>query len=223
MSSPSFICLKSALPRVLVGAALLGGAGSLLTAGSAQAACNDVVPFSDWSTGTVLTCDDKQFIFTSSSGITDPGLATVTASGLGQNYALNLSFGTFDSTSTFTLNYGAIITDPSFAFEAVALDTDVNPFAPNEVLTATFTGFSPPVVLTSTNGTPDSSPGAGAPTILNVANVYNSNGGTISSVTTSFEQVQQVQVPAPLPILGAGFAFGFSRKLRSRIKTRNQA
>jgi hypothetical protein len=219
MSFPSFIGLYSALPRVLVGAAVLGGTGFLLTAGSARAACFDVVSFSDWSTGTALTCDDTQFIFTSSSDITDPGLLTVTAIGFGNNYALNLSFGTLDPISTFTLNYDAIITDPNFFFEAVALDTGVSSFAPNEVLTATFTGFSPSVVLTSTNGTPDSSPGAGAPTILNVANVYNSNGGTIASLTTSF----QVEVPAPLPILGAGFAFGFSRKLRSRIKTRNQA
>jgi len=35
----------------------------------------------------------------------------------------------------------------------------------------------------------------------------------IDKITNTFEQV-----PGPLPILGAGAAFGFSRKLRSRIK-----
>lgn len=39
---------------------------------------------------------------------------------------------------------------------------------------------------------------------------------------TSFNNVfrQSIEVPGPLPILGAGMAFGFSRKLRSRIKQR---
>ncbi|MEB3333441.1 MAG: hypothetical protein VKP70_00485 [Cyanobacteriota bacterium] len=43
---------------------------------------------------------------------------------------------------------------------------------------------------------------------------------TATSGTTTIDAYQNVyrQVPGPLPILGAGAAFGFSRKLRSRIK-----
>ena len=49
--------------------------------------------------------------------------------------------------------------------------------------------------------------------IEDIINANGAEGGSISRVTDSFRQV-----PGPLPILGAGTAFGFSRKLRRRIK-----
>jgi hypothetical protein len=48
---------------------------------------------------------------------------------------------------------------------------------------------------------------------LYIEDVINGGGGSITGVTNGFRQT-----PGPLPILGAGAAFGFSRKLRSRIK-----
>ena len=44
------------------------------------------------------------------------------------------------------------------------------------------------------------------------------NGGIIDYGPTQSLSLQQNEVPGPLPILGAGSAFGFSRKLRNRIK-----
>ena len=45
-----------------------------------------------------------------------------------------------------------------------------------------------------------------------------SASGNLSTVGASFDTTQATSVPGPLPILGAGAAFGFSRKLRKRIK-----
>lgn len=53
---------------------------------------------------------------------------------------------------------------------------------------------------------------------LFVVDTMSANGGAIGSVTNSFRNV-----PGPLPILGVGAAFGFSRKLRGRIKAARTA
>ena len=48
---------------------------------------------------------------------------------------------------------------------------------------------------------------------------YTANPDTLSSVGGSFTTLlDTTSVPGPLPVLGAGAAFGFSRKLRKRIK-----
>jgi hypothetical protein len=52
---------------------------------------------------------------------------------------------------------------------------------------------------------------------------YNQSGqvafaGTAQSLERSWAQATSVPVPGPLPLLGAGAAFGFSRKLRKPIK-----
>jgi hypothetical protein len=46
----------------------------------------------------------------------------------------------------------------------------------------------------------------------------NVTGGQIQNITTNYEADAIAPVPGPLPILGAGAAFGLSRKLRQRIK-----
>jgi hypothetical protein len=50
-------------------------------------------------------------------------------------------------------------------------------------------------------------------TTLSVTNTWTNTSLSIEQVTNSY-----TQTPGPLPILGAGAAFGFSRKLRNRIK-----
>ena len=58
----------------------------------------------------------------------------------------------------------------------------------------------------------------GHPTKITVTNTYTPNDGAIDNVENTFRNV-----PGPLPILGAGAAFGFSRKLRGRIKAARTA
>jgi len=40
-------------------------------------------------------------------------------------------------------------------------------------------------------------------------------------VLASFQNIYSQMVPGPLPLLGAGTAFGFSRSLRRRLKQRH--
>jgi len=57
--------------------------------------------------------------------------------------------------------------------------------------------------------------------VLKVQNIWDVKTG---SVLNSFgDTYTQDAVPGPLPLLGAGIAFGFSRKLRRRISTSAQA
>lgn len=50
-------------------------------------------------------------------------------------------------------------------------------------------------------------------TSLDVSNKWTNTSLSVEQITNSY-----TQTPGPLPILGAGAAFGFSRKLRNRIK-----
>jgi len=55
-----------------------------------------------------------------------------------------------------------------------------------------------------------------------VVNAYNVTTGSLNAVQNSFSQIiidpdPKEEVPGPLPLLGAGAAFGFSRRLRNRV------
>jgi hypothetical protein len=52
--------------------------------------------------------------------------------------------------------------------------------------------------------------------------LFTANGGNPPSVYGGFFQLTPAQAPAPLPLLGVGVAFGWSRSLRRRIKAANQ-
>jgi hypothetical protein len=198
-------------------AALMGGAGMALSAGSAQAqtACGERIGWDAWVAGQNVTCGDKTFSHLSTATLGDLASSSVSAQEpMPGDYIFSLELPSF-TTSPFDFTYLATITDHGRQFSAVDLDSDADVFAdPASILTATFTGGTSPVVLTSTNGSPDLEAVLGGPEVLTVQNVYN-GAGAIDTLENSF---QQTQVPGPLPILGAGMAFGFSRKLRRRIK-----
>ena len=216
-STPTPFGPKRLLTRGLMAAALLGGAGAALSAGSAEAAtgCEVQISWADWVGGQDLTCDDKVFSFNSTATLGDLVSSTVSANQpLPGDYLFNLDFPTF-TTNSFDFTYVASITDPSRVFSAVDLDSDADPFAnPASILTANFTGGTVPITLSSTNGSSSFDDVAGGPQILTVRNEYN-GAGAIDSFENSFKQTSTV--PGPLPVLGAGVAFGFSRKLRRRI------
>jgi hypothetical protein len=206
------------MTRALMAAALMGGAGMALSAGSAQAqtACGERISWAAWVAGQDVSCGDKTFSHLSTATIGDLASSLVSAQEpITGDYIFSLELPSF-STSPFDFTYLATITDPSRTFTSVDLDTDADGFPdPPSILTATFTGGTDPVVLTSTNGSMDLESVSGHPTVLTVQNQYNGDGA-IAALENSYQQGEKV--PAPLPILGAGMAFGFSRKLRRRIK-----
>ncbi len=108
-----------------------------------------------------------------------------------------------------TINY------PGLTFKDVALDVD-HAGTGQEVIKTIVGGGSP--VLVSMDGDPVG-PVPLSGTSINVTDSWDldPNTGTIMSISNTY-----TQVPAPLPILGAGAAFGSIRKLRkfsSRLKT----
>jgi len=82
------------------------------------------------------------------------------------------------------------------------------------------------VLFTTANTASDKPDGTLKPlvgfgTTIYVVDTYTSTNGTsqITGITNSFTTKSQTsEVPGPLPLLGAGAAFGFSRKLRNRVK-----
>jgi hypothetical protein len=208
------------MTRALMAAALMGGAGMALSAGSAQAQmlptdCGERISWAHWVAGRNLSCGDKTFSQLSTATLGDLASSTISAQEpMTGDYIFSLELPDF-TRSPFDFTYLATITDHDRQFSAVDLNSDADSLAdPASILAATFTGGTSPVVLTSRNGSPDLEVILGGPEVLTVQN--SSNGaGSINSLENSF---RQTQVPGPLPILGAGMAFGFSRKLRRRIK-----
>jgi hypothetical protein len=210
------------LSKTLLTAGLLGGAAlSTLGAGSAQAAtgCGIQISWLAWIGGQNLTCGDKEFKWLSTAVPGDLPSSMVSAvQPLLEDYIFNLD-KPFTS-DPFDFTYEATITDPGYVFIAVDLDSDSDALAsPPSVLEATYTfaGGNSPIMLTSTNGSSSVAPVTGGPTTITVNNRYDGSGGAIDTMENSFQQV-----PAPLPLLGVGAAFGSIRKLRkfsSQLKT----
>jgi hypothetical protein len=218
--------LATMLSKTLLTAGLLGAAAlSTLGAGSAQAAtgCGIGISWSAWSGGQSLTCADKEFKWLSTTtlgDLNDPSTSVSAVNPIPGDYLFNLD-KPFTSLA-FNFTYEASVAAAGFVFTEVDINSNaISSSNPPSVLigTYTFTGANSPVVLTSTNGSPDLGPVNGGPTTITVNNNFNGSGGAIDSMQNSFQQRANTdKVPGPLPLLGAGAAFGFSRRIRSRIK-----
>ena len=227
------------LSKTLLTAGLLGGAAlSTLGAGSALAA----FPREDCSFGASMAHDKCDVVF-GAAGFTgwdlvDKKLTNLdllnVGSASGDFSFIYDDFGptglspedmwqtliTFDPDLpppfTGSYSYNLSITDPGKSFLNVKLE-DVQ--AGSTTVTKTITGGSPsPLVLTSIDGG-DMGPVPLSGTSIKVTDswVITPNMGVIDSINNTY-----MQVPAPLPLLGVGAAFGSIRKLRkfsSRLKT----
>jgi hypothetical protein len=229
------LALHSSIPKVLMAAAMVGGAGSLLSAGSANAV--PLVPplcyFGTASGGATVECttgiqfelQDKlvtlgALSFGSKSGTLgfqytplDPPLGLA-----GDSFALALDFNP-DSGGPYSgqFDYIIAVTDPNYLFATAQLDSIVTGTATSTTVTKKIAGFAD---LVSTNGS-NVLPSTVSGTALSVQNIWSVGTGDILD---SFKDVYtQREVPGPLPLMGAGVAFGFSRKLRSRIKANSKA
>ena len=108
-----------------------------------------------------------------------------------------------------TLNYTLTITDPGAEFASVELDS--GHIGSGSTVTKIIPGFAS---MVSFNGASSTQPLSG--TSVNVTDTYSvAAGAGLEAFNNGFTQ----SVPGPLPLLGAGVAFGFSRKLRQRITT----
>jgi len=135
------------------------------------------------------------------------------------------------------LNYKIDITDPDYTFKDAQLSsllsqipaTPVGPFTVTKSIYLTpFDSLGAPTgpsILTLTNN--ELPPVAGtlvASGLISGGTIYVRDEWTIpAGSNTTLDAIQNnytqdTDVPGPLPLLGAGAAFGFSRRIRSRIK-----
>ena len=110
------------------------------------------------------------------------------------------------------LNYTLSIVGSGSTFKDVEVDSAHTGFGNTVIKTI----ISPPVSITSIDGNPVSAPLSG--TFVDVTDTYRvTNTGGLNSFSNGFTQ-SDAPVPGPLPLFGLGAAFGFSRRLRNRIK-----
>ena len=230
----------SAWPKALLGAAVvLASAGSLLAAGGAQAANNySCVPrstagpggfvnlaFSAIGVGDTVSCADKKF--------------TVNGFDFGGNTGnINFEWVEVDPTPGYTddlfstdinfspsvvgpqtgfFDYGVQVTQPGWVFNTVQLDSTVavNPTSPG--VTSVIKEIRSGPLLNSINGGQVGPIPLAGVTSLSVRDTWSvAQGDVLTNVKDTFTQASEV--PGPLPLLGAAAAFGWSRRLRSRVK-----
>ena len=236
------LALRSTIPKLLLGAVALGGAGSLLASGSAQAAivagnlcwfgsaagpagtpeCASYDPISD--AGTQFTIQDKLVNLGLLNWGTKAGTlgfqwTPISPPGFEQDqFSLQLDFNP-DSEGPYTgqFDYQISVLDPNYEFATAELDSIVSGVPVGTTVTKKIFGFAD---IVSTDGSNETGvPVSGK--LLKVQNIWDVKAG---SVLNSFgDTYTQDKVPGPLPLLGAGIAFGFSRKLRRRISASAQA
>lgn len=220
-------------------AVMVGWAGSLLSAGSAQAdstctfgTTTAVTPkrcsltLNDALNTTTLTEGDKLLTFTDLPG--DPTSVnyggTVTLSDLGFNFytvATNFVGPLGAGIGPDTLGYDLQVISAGNYFTGVKLGAVSNIDA---ALVIKSEVSSPSLFAELKVDQTESDPAGsgvfesipGFVTKLSILDTFSTpSPGALTSFTNTF---RQRQVPGPLPLMGAGMAFGFSRKLRSRIK-----
>jgi hypothetical protein len=221
------------LHTFLKGGALLGVASTLLTisapAARAQVACNErdyrgdeIVPsFS-------CTIGDKLYDGFSVAG----ALASPDATFQWEQFdtdTYNLSVQGLFGPGTYALTYNVSIldTEPNKSFSQLRTSATSAGITPPPVVWEKTLAAVPPTVpspliaiQTSEGGAsvqgifgPDVRSAAFTSTLIVTSNSVTQFQDTISQRTNN-----GTSVPGPLPLLGAGAAFGFSRKLRRRIK-----
>lgn len=231
--------LRATIPRMLAAASLLVGAGSMLSAGSSQAAnaysCAPKLPggpggffsihFSAILSGDTVTCGDKEFKVNSFSfgnpGSIDfewveidpaPGLA-------GDLFSANINFApSLVGVKAGFFDYNLKILDPKYRFDSVQLDSTVAVKAGSPGSSSVIKTITGGPTLVSIDGAPDPNGVVPfqTPSPITVRDTwYVAKKDVMTNIKDTFIQEE---VPGPLPLLGAGLAFGWSRKLRSRMQ-----
>lgn len=129
--------------------------------------------------------------------------------------------GIVNNPATGTMNYTLAVVTPTSQFKSVRIDSASTGNGGSVLKTI----ISPPISITSVDGGIVNSPLSGQ--FVNVTDSYIvSNTAGMNSFNNGYQQQDFPStslVPGPLPLFGLGAAFGFSRRLRNRIKGIGQA
>ena len=205
--------LKPGISRSLTGAALLLSAAALINAGEAKADLSCTLSNLSSCNGVV---GDKTFSGFNIAGFTGSGTVSIS-----EYFGVWSVITNFNPTPTGivngTLSYNIAISGTSAQFDTATVQTNAAGIgvAGNPRVASTITGITTPFLVSAPDGPTTRN---FAPNLTNISVSQNFTALSprrINGFTTDFTQ----KVPAPLPLLGAGAAFGFSRRLRSHIKT----
>lgn len=197
------LAVTAALSNAPVQAAWMGcGAGST----------SAMVQFSDLAAAGSCQVGDKLYSdFDFTIGTADPLAVIRLGNPVGDQHTLQ---GQASAWTNGTFNY-KVTAVGSEQIIAIKFDSSSSLFSPNYQWTAAAPELGVTPAVTLTPGTSSIGPLYGGPTtVVNVSHTLNNQGADPMQSWTDTVR----QTPGPLPILGAGAAFGFSRKLRNRIK-----
>lgn len=186
------------LTKLKMNPALATMAGGMLAATMLMSAparaddCGTVIPLSSIAPGNTFKCGDKTYFGFGNPDFGTGNTGTAVFSFSGVDHFLKLTFNTPLTDDIYKFTYNVTVDPPE---TIVGFASDV-------------TGVNPTLV-TETHGLV----GGGAPTYSVSASLDVPLNSNVDSWTLTLRQT-----PGPLPILGVGAAFGFSRKLRNRIK-----
>jgi hypothetical protein len=186
--------------------------------------------------GSGLYPEDKILTLLGQTGLLD--LDTISFVKQPTTWEVNVDFSTnLSAGATGTLLYKIDITDPDYKFDQAQLSsllsqipaTPVGPFTVTKSIYLTpFDSLGAPTgpsILTLTNDEVPSPAGTlVASGLIGGSTIYVKDEWTIPTGSNTIldaiqnNYTQHTDVPGPLPLLGAGAAFGFSRRIRSRIK-----
>jgi hypothetical protein len=227
---------KRLLSRALMAAALMGGA-SLLSTGAAQAAWQTTDPngYECFIGGSVAQCekgtstptgvpipdgDKKLTLLNWSDSLINNANVQFTKQSNGWHVDIDFTNDLVAPASGF-LDYKVDITDPHYRFSTASLGTLLGTGGDYTVTKEFFTDatFSNEITAWQLNNPP--SPDSG---LIGGQSIYVRDSWSIpTGSAASIDNIQNVYtqrgtpVPGPVPILGAGVAFGFSRRLRRRL------
>jgi hypothetical protein len=217
MNKLTFKTRKAFLVAGLLSSAALS---SIVFSAPAQAACGGgTLSMLDNST---LTCGDKAYTFASgafSSFLGTDVYVINVDSFQTHNFTIISSAGGY-SPGTYNLNFSVATTGVD---TIKAYGTDLQ--APlggsaSYSMTGSPAGV-PPTAMTNLAGMRNLSiyPGAGVTAAAFTSTLQVDPSTSVTSFTSAILQRSPgTSVPGPLPLLGAGAAFGFSRRIRNRIK-----
>jgi hypothetical protein len=196
--------------------------------GCMAGATSGIFSYSDIVSAGTLQCrvGDKKYTFESTGyngALND--IFSLSQSGVGNlNHVLNVQSATTFLNTTITLAYMVDVISPSTnKFDRYSGGvTSPDPMTTFSLaLSSTPPGSTNPVSVSDPKSTTSSSSYTGSVASAAFTNTLITSGGAGATQFTNL-LVQKAppvtQTPSPLPILGASLGFGFSRRLRNRIK-----
>jgi hypothetical protein len=187
---------------------------------AAELQCNTDYAFGSFSVGDLIRCGDKELAIL---GFSVGANATISFNLVAPSYSFDLDFNPKIAAAPISgfFEYELRVLDPHFVVGVFGLDSDGTGDA---TVTKTISSALTAASATSKNGSEEIVSLLPGYSVINVNDSwFVPSSGTLGNLSNSFSQCKgpcPPRVPGPLPLLGLGASFCWSRRLRNRIKYR---